>query len=180
MKRTLSTGYIALGATGTQQPVFGTALSAASVLPGAGSPLVKIAVTSSAWFKANDLVLLDPLGTHPEQLYISSVPDSTHVVVNFPQFVHSSGVWLQLAICCVGVFVQCQPGNTGAILIGTKGVKYSTLAYGIALLEPTGAAVQPVYFADPINGLANAMKTDDYWFDGADTGDKILASCTVM
>src|SRR5208282_4730793 len=182
MKRVNPAGYVSLIGAATQQPVFGTKLTAASVAPVGGVPnLVKFAVTASGIFKKGDLVKLDPLNaTVTEQLYVYAVPDGTHITLQGVQFAHASGVWIQLAIPCTGVYVQMNPGNTSGILIGKQGVVYTTGAYGIAFLEPNGAGVQPTEFTDPINGLANVMKTDDYWWDGGHTGDSILASCTVQ
>jgi len=189
MKRVYPNGYWALISAGTAQPVFGTKLTATLAAPypsrdGAYPVLTTVTVTSTVWFKKGDWVLIDPLANQTtafrEQVMVYSITDATHIVLQGLQFGHANGVWLQLAIPCTGVYVQMNPANVGLIAIGLQGVVESNGHNAIAFLNPNGAGVQPTEFVDPINGLANVMKTDDYWFDGAHTGDSILPSCTVQ
>jgi hypothetical protein len=186
VKRTFK--FVAVTAGGTPQPVFGTTTSAAIVPNPANNPLQKIAVADSSWFHDKDWILLDPANAtvaKREWLQVMTVVDSTHLNVIGPngapiQYSHNSGVYVQLAVPCLAFYVECKIGNAATIFIGTDSTMVkATGVFVLKQMAASGAGINPSFFSDPDYGLANAMKSDDYWFDGT-TGDSILPSLTVL
>ena len=182
MKRTFK--YVALASAGTPQPLFGTTTTAAVGPRGTpGNSLQSIPVTDSSWFHDGDLIILNPENTTVAQretlAVIGKPPDSTHIKVQGMQYSHASGVYVQLAISCLSVYVQIKTANTSPLVIGTEyNMVVSTGAKCLVVLYQN-AAGQPVNFSDPIYGAVNGVKSDDYWFDGTTNGDSLLPSLTV-
>ena len=182
MKRTFK--FVSLVSAGTPQPLFGTTTTAACGPVGTPEKsLQSIAVADSSWFHQGDWAIINPENAtvdKRERLLVESVPDGTHIKVQGMQYSHASGVYVQLAIACVSVFVQVKTANTSPLVLGTEynmviatGVKCFTFLY-------PNAAGQPVSVSDPMYGSVDGMKSDDYWFDGTTNGDSLLPSMTVL
>ena len=184
MKRTWQ--YISLVAAGTPQPVFGTTLTNAVVAnPGLLGNTIDLVVGTSVGIVNGDNIILDPLN-NPERLLVQRVVNGTTLRCRNEtglgiQFAHNAGVYVQLAIPCISIFIQMKAADTSAIVIGNSGLmNKATGQYCILTLQPTGAGVQPYNFADPTYGGLNGMVSNDYWFDGTTNGDSILPSLTVL
>lgn len=182
MKRAFK--YVSLVAAGTPQPLFGSTTSAIVGQVGTETTsLQSIPVADSSWFNPGDYFILNPENSTlsmRETLQVISVPDSTHIKTQNVQFTHASGVYVQLAIPCLSVFVQIKTGNTSPIFIGNNyAMAKSTGVFCLVELYQN-AAGQPVNWADPQYGSVNGMKSDDYWFDGTTNGDSLLPSLTVL
>lgn len=174
-------GYASLTAGGTPQPVFGSTTTAAVGPVGSRAnnlqsiPVASYGISTNFGFRQGDWVILDPLGTHPERLLVLAVPDLTHIKVQGVEFTHNSGVFVQLADQVFSVYIQCKPGNSGAIYIGGQGMSVASNVYYAELISVSASGVQPIEFSDYIGDGSNTLDTADFWFDGT-TGDKILPS----
>lgn len=177
--------YFTIVAGGTPQPLVGTKLTAAvSPAPAtgsqpAGSPdtPVSLPVADSSMFLNGDRVILDiPSSGVEENVKVFSVPDATHIKVSGIQFVHSSGIYVRLAVLINSVYVQALDGNAGALYIGTAATMVK--ATGVSVLAKTqlvASGVQPTEFSSTRSGLANADDLGNLWIDGT-TGDSYLPS----
>jgi len=185
-------GTVSLAAGGTPQPVFGTTTTAAvSANAALGGNSFLLAVTAFplvagfTGFQNGDNIIVEAGGTNPERFLIQQVVSSTSLKLRKEdgsgiQFAHASGVFVQLAIPCISVFIQCIEGNTALIYIGnTASMVKATRVGVIATLEFTASGTQPFNFADPMYGSTPGLTSDSYWFDGT-TGDKILPSLTLL
>lgn len=181
MNRTFKPGFFSIAATGTAQPLIGTAVTAAVQKSTAA---VNVAVADSSIFELQDWVILVDPSTTPvtkERLAVVSIPDSTHVTVSA---VKSGGVannyttssFLQLGVSINNVYIQSKAGNAAVIAIGTDpAVSSSTGAYAMTLLSPVASGVDPTWFSSSLTMANNPQTAGDYWVVGT-AGDKYLAS----
>jgi hypothetical protein len=172
-----------LVAAGTPQPLFGTTTTAIVGQVGTDlKSLQSIPVTDSSWFHDGDRILLDAANATVAQREVLQVvgtpPDGTHIKVQGVQYTHASGVYVQLAVACISVFVQVKTGNTSPLVIGNNFAMVKTTGAFCLIFLYQNAAGQPVSWSDPEYGSVNGMKTDDYWFDGTTNGDSLLPSFT--
>jgi len=161
--------------------VFGTTLTnAIGPVGGPGNDLQSIVVADTTWTPEGMMILIDPKGANPERHRVQKVVNGTTIKVAGIKFAHAAAVFIQLAMPCVSVFIQCKEGNVGAVYIGTKSTMVkATGKYCLAILEFTSSGVQPFNFSDPQYGSVNGMESADYWFDGT-TSDNILPSLTIL
>jgi hypothetical protein len=171
------------------QPVFGTTLTAAITpsvdkftgtnRPGTSPPPIQITVTSTAGFVQNDRIAVGPktnftaanrskldLGT------ITSVVDTTHLLVQGLTQAHASTDYVVLSEMCSAVYVV--PVSTTAIIyLGTDetvGAADASVFDVIAKVSATTA--EPTYWhSSPPTGRADSYDTTQYWLLGtaADT-----------
>jgi hypothetical protein len=176
--------YVALVASGTPQPIFGTTTSAAcapAAPPGSTQSAnintqVEITVADSSFFSPQDPVMAD-VGANQERTTIVSVPDSTHIIVAGLTLKHASGIYVYLAVPMSSLYVQTLDGNTGYIMVGTSpSMVIATGVFCMSKLQPVTATTQPVELSSAIQGFSGPLNTSQLWFDGSHTGDKILPS----
>lgn len=174
--------YFTIGTTNTPQPLIGTHLTAATVnvVGKQSDPPINISLTvadSTPFLPGDDAALLNTDGTGLLTVNVVSITDSTHVVVQglFLR-AYPSGAYLSLATNVNSPYVQCKPGNTGAIGIGSKyDVSLSTGVHLIALLQPTDATTQPIDLSTVRPGFMNPESLVNYWAVGT-AGDAYLPS----
>src|SRR6185437_3074586 len=120
MQRTFSLRTITAG--GTPQPLIGTTISApvGPFTSGPSSPSISVPVVDSSIFLVGDRVIVQTVtATKAESCKVVSIPDGTHIAVDNLANARVSGDVVSLALPVNSVYVQCNPGNTGAIFIGT-------------------------------------------------------------
>lgn len=181
MQRTFKLYSIA--AAGTPQPLLGTNLSA-SVVPSLNSANQQVScpVADSSMFTVGDYVLFQtPAGSNQERVPVVKIPDGTHITVAFLGSAHTGGVagtgdWVSLALPVNSIYVQCNPGNGGAIFLGTSpAMVKATGAFCFVQLVQTAAGVQPVDFNTNQSRSVNIDNTSQVFVDGT-TADKYLPS----
>ena len=166
--------YVSLVSAGNPQPCFGTTLGAAT-LPGGQ---VSVTVADSSFFQKGDPVNFD-VGANEERTSVFSVPDSTHIVVANLTLAHANGTYVRLSGSVSSVYIQCKPANTGIIYIGNKSTMVKATGVScISILQPFGAAEQPIEFSLAISGFPGPLSFGEFWFDGT-TNDSILPSASI-
>lgn len=174
------------------QPVFGTALTAASKYsvdpstgsnrPGSTTPPITLVVASTVGFNQNDPILVGPTNHFTtanrallDQGRIASIVDATHMtVINLTQNHAATGEWVVLADEASYVQVQGISISADAYL-GTD----STVAAGdhyvfdvLPILTPP--AEQTYWHQSLPTGRADSYDTSQYWIAGA-AADTFLA-----
>ena len=181
MKRTFKPGYFTIAATGTAQPLAGTAVTAA-VAPSLQP--VNVTVASSAIFELMDWVKLVDPSTSPiteETLQVIKIPDSTHVTLSKVQGegvanAYTTSSFVQLSLSINNVYIETKAGNTGIIFVGSNpAVSSSTGAYGITAIGFVPAGVAPTWFSSAETMGNNPDASGDYWVVGT-SGDKYMVT----
>lgn len=185
--------------TGTAQPVFGTALTAAAVPPpdpfsgnlnpGSNETQVTLAVTSTLGFFPGCSALVGPTaafepgvvaaGSIADVGTVKSVVDATHLIVQGLKKAHAaSGEWVVLDQPVGNVHIR-QVATTAAIYIGNA----STVAAGdsslldiLPIVSAAGDTPNYVFDAESI-GASQPFQTSEFWIIGTD-GDTFLARYT--
>jgi hypothetical protein len=166
--------YVSLTSGGSPQPCFGTTLTAA-VSPGSQ---VSVPVTDSSFFQKGDPVNFD-VGANEERTSVYSVPDSTHIVVANLTLAHANGTFVRLSGSISNVYIQCKPANSGIVYIGNKNTMVKATGVScISILQPFGAAIQPIEFSSAVAGFQGGLSFGELWWDGT-TGDNILPSADI-
>lgn len=182
MRRTFKKFTITAG--GTPQPLIGTTTTAATG-PGGTDPngdfsVVKVPITDSSMFLGADRVVIGSVANGDEErVWIQSVPDGTHVVLQGMTKTHVTGSYIRLSITCEAMYVQTTAGNAGTIYLGTQGIVKATYTKVIAeLIAVAATGVQPIEYTDPYY-MEDAGNAGEWWVDGT-TGDGFLPSLTVI
>ncbi len=183
--------------SGSAQPVFGTALTAAVAPrpdpfsgkndPSSNQTQVTLTVTSTKGFIPGDRAQIGPTNSFNPGLAtaaqmavvcnvtIKSITDATHLVVQGMQGPHASGEWLVLNEDAGSVHIR-PVVTTAAVYIGNA----STIAAGDPSLMdvlPINAAAGtgPVYWFDATAmGLSQPYQTAQFWMNGT-AADTVLA-----
>lgn len=175
--------------SGTAQPVFGTALTAASKTPAqptagntppATAPAQTLAVTSTSGFRVDDRVLVGPTANFTyvnayllDQGTVVGIVDATHLkVVGLTQNHAASGEWVVLNE--VASFVSVVPVAAAAFMyLGTDSTVAANDPQVFDVIGKLGGtAVEPTYWSvSPTTGKADSYQTMQYWINGtaADT-----------
>jgi len=173
-------------AGGTPQPLVGTWITAGISPPtpdSAGNTLTNIAVNDSSMFKdkhGDYAYIVSAALTLPERVLVQSVPDGTHITVRNLQNTRTGGAFgagdfVSLSLAVNSCYVQCTPANAAILYIGSQGIVKATYVNVIAILQPSGAAIQPFEFSDTRYYGPNPSASSDFWIDGT-TGDGYLPS----
>jgi hypothetical protein len=183
--------------SGSAQPVFGTALTAAVVPlpdqfsgkndPASNQTQVSLTVTSTKGFIPGDRIQIGPTNSFNPGLAtaaqmakvdnatIKSITDATHMVVQGVQLSHAaSGEWVVLNEDAGSVHIR-PVVTTAAVYIGNA----STVAAGDAsvmdILPIVAAGAGPTYFFDATAmGLSQPYQTAQFWMNGT-AADTVLA-----
>lgn len=182
-KRTMTTGFQSIAATGTPQPLLGQALTAA-VLPSTNP--VNVAVGNSADFQVGDwAILFDNSGPSlvQEAVLVMAIVDSTHVKVGHSGDVIAPGItgnyttsgWLIQASKCNSVYIQTKKGNAADIWIGTNAsMSSATGAYCYADLTAVLSG-QPIELTAQEQVGQYPDTPANFWVEGT-AGDKYLVT----
>ena len=182
--------------TGSAQPLFGVALTAAAtpppdqfsgnLNPGSNETQVTLVVTSTDGFRAGDVVAVGPTATFkpgittsiPDRGMVKSITDATHMVVQGLQHSHAaSGEWVVLNN--VAGNVHCRPVvTTAAVYIGNA----STVAAGdpsvIDVLPIVASGAGPAYVFDAESiGISQPFNLAEFWMVGT-AADTVLPRWT--
>lgn len=188
------TGTTAL--TGSPQPVFGTAITAAATPPpdqfsgqlgpGSNETQVSVTVTSTVGFRPGDRVAVGPnaafnlpgltaVSAIADQGTIKSITSSTVLVIQGLKMSHAAtGEWVILNEDAGNVHIR-PVVNTAAINIGMGAYVQQTL---IDILPITTAGSAPGYVFDAESiGMSQPFQTVEFWVNGT-AADTFLARYT--
>ena len=174
------------------QPVFGTALTAASIFatdrytgtnrPGTTTPPVTLAVASSIGFQVNDHVQVGPkvnFTTANRKLLdhgtVAGIVDPTHISVQGLLQNHASGEYVVLDE--TASMVQIIPvGTSNPIYLGTDSTASAADPYIFDVIAQTSTTTsEPTYWhTSPSTGTSDSYQTSQYWVNGTD-GNQIVA-----
>lgn len=184
-KRTLASGYQAIAASNTAQPLIGTTLSAAVAASSGGDVAVRsYAVASSANFLKGDWIVIGSIAVGDEErLLIQSIPDATHIQVQKRDgdfIAHLINAFVRLSINVANYRVETKDGNAGVIFVGTQGVTTAGVN-AEAKLQPVPGGQQPTAYSYGFASDAGPNPTDigEVWVVGT-AGDSYLASAGVV
>lgn len=187
MKRAFAGGFFSILATGTPQPLVGSALTAPI---GPSSVPVSVPVSSSAFAQVGDWVLLVDPTQNPvlrERLLVLKVVDATHILVAASGQVDAGGVknsfpagaWVQLACNTSRVYLQLKNANAAGLWLGTDpAMSSATGAYCIAYLD-TVLSGQPIDITQDEPTGQYPETPANYWVVGT-AGDKYLATLGIV
>ena len=187
-----------IAASGSAQPVFGTALTAAVVPlpdqfsgrndPASNQTQVSVTVTSTKGFISGDRVTIGPTNSfNPglataaqmakvDNVTVKSITDGTHMVVQGLQLSHAAtGEWVVLNEDAGSVHIR-PVVTTAAVYIGNASTISSSDVSLMDILPINAAAgTGPVYWFDANTmGLSQPYQTAQFWVNGT-ASDTFLA-----
>lgn len=182
--------------SGSAQPVFGTAITAAftpppdqfsnNLNPGSNETQVPVTVTSTKGFRAGDRVAVGPTaafnpglvaaGSIPDQGTVKSVVDSTHLLIQGLKHSHAAtGEWVVLNEDAGNVHIR--PVTAAAAqYIGNASTVSSTDPSLLDILPAvTGPTLGPTYVFDAESiGISQPFQCSEFWTIGT-SADTFLA-----
>lgn len=180
-------GTVTLGAA--PQPVWGTALAAATPIPAPdpytnsyapGSELgsVTVQVASTRGFIVGDPVIVRPTtidATHPSEVgFVTKIVDATHMNIANLTLSHASGQWVINNSMVGRIVIQADTANTALLLLGdesTVAAADPALIYNIG--APASATVTPPEYVLGSDLQNNCINLGQFWITGT-TGQKYL------
>lgn len=159
--------------TGSAQPLFGDAMTAAMVLP-LHHNVGTITVADSSKYQAGDRILLDPGAADQDIVLVQAKPTGTTLSVvsegDAPLHPHANGTVMALSIPVADVVVQANFGTTNPQYLGQDNTVTSAGAGKVVYVVTVNTPYRATYAAG-----WNTVRTSDFWIAGT-AADKFVAS----